>query len=185
MQIVRSLTELTKGNLETQINGTERKDEVGQIAKAALVFRDQGREILRLRAEQDQGKIRPNATAKRRWSNSRIIWRFGQGVVDIVSSAATQMQATAQALAETADQTSGRSRAASAAADETSASVQTVATASEELATLHLRDQQSGRPIHPRNQQGRRRRSGRERDDANIADDGAGDRRSRSINSEI
>ncbi len=134
LRIVGVLAELTKGNFDTEIGGSDRKDEVGDIAKAALVFRDQGRETARLRAEQEQTKAK--AERDRKTMMLRLADDFEKsvkGVVEIVSTAATEMQATAQALAATAEQTSRQSMAASSASEETSVSVQTVASTAEEL----------------------------------------------------
>ncbi|WP_242480665.1 HAMP domain-containing methyl-accepting chemotaxis protein [Rhodovibrio sodomensis] len=57
------------------------------------------------------------------------------GVVDAVSSAATEMQTSAQSLSATSEQTSQQAQAVSAAAEEASSNVQTVSSASEELAS--------------------------------------------------
>ena len=55
------------------------------------------------------------------------------GVVEIVSSAATELQASAQAMASTAEETSQQSSAVAAASEQVTANVQTVASAAEEL----------------------------------------------------
>ena len=57
------------------------------------------------------------------------------GVVNTVSSAATEMQSSAQALASTAEETTRQSSAVAAASEEAATNVQTVAVASEELAS--------------------------------------------------
>ncbi|MDR3448396.1 MAG: HAMP domain-containing methyl-accepting chemotaxis protein [Alphaproteobacteria bacterium] len=132
--IARILEELAKGKFETEINGAGRRDEVGDIAKAALIFRDQGKETERLRAEQEQGKA--NAERDRKAMMHKLADEFEhsvKGVVEIVSSAATEMQATAQSLKTTAEETSQQSVAASSASEETSVSVQTVAATAEQL----------------------------------------------------
>lgn len=56
-----------------------------------------------------------------------------QGVVATVASSATEMQATAAALTQTAEGTTERATTVAAASEETSANVQTVASATEEL----------------------------------------------------
>ena len=55
------------------------------------------------------------------------------GVVDTVSSASTQLQASAGSMGDVAERTSQKSTAVAAAAEEASTNVQTVAAASEEL----------------------------------------------------
>jgi len=133
-KISRILEDLAEGNFDTEISGTERKDEVGDIAKAALIFRDQGRETTRLRAEQEQLKIR--AEQERKSAMLQLADEFEgsvKGIVGVVSSAATEMQATATTLAANAEQTSQKSFAASSASEETSVSVETVATTAQQL----------------------------------------------------
>jgi methyl-accepting chemotaxis protein len=128
------LEELAKGNVEAEIGGANRKDEVGDIAKAALVFRDQGQETHRLRAEQEKAKTQ--AEQDRKTMMLKLADDFESSVkhvVEIVSSAATEMQATAQSLATTAEQTNHQSIAASSASEETAVSVQTVAATAEQL----------------------------------------------------
>jgi methyl-accepting chemotaxis protein len=134
MKITGVLEALAKGDFDVEINGAERKDEVGDIAKAAMVFRDQGRETARLRAEQEQAKERGERDRKAMMLKLADDFESSvKGVVEIVSSAAGEMQATAQALSANAEQTSQQSVAAASASEETSVSVQTVASAAEEL----------------------------------------------------
>ena len=128
------LDELANGNFDVEIGGTNRKDEVGDIAKAALVFRDQGRATARLRAEQEQAKVQAESDRKAMMLKFADDFEHSvKGVVEIVSSAATEMQATAQALSITAEQTSRESIEASTASEETSVNVQTVALTSDQL----------------------------------------------------
>jgi len=58
-----------------------------------------------------------------------------QGMVDIVASAATELQSTAQGMEGTANSTSQQAGTVASAAEEASANVQTVAAASEELSS--------------------------------------------------
>ena len=57
------------------------------------------------------------------------------GVVELVSSAATEMQSSAQAMASTAEETSQQSSAVAAASEQVTANVQTVASAAEQLSS--------------------------------------------------
>ncbi len=56
-----------------------------------------------------------------------------KGIVDTLSSAATEMQSTAESMSGTAEQTSNQATAAASAAEETTTNVQTVASAAEEM----------------------------------------------------
>jgi len=132
--IVACLGDLAHGRLEVEVFGTQRKDEVGDIARTALVFRDNALEARRLRAEAEEHERR--AIAERRAAMLALADSFEErvkGMVVAVSSAATELQATSQQLSSTAEETSRQAGAVSSATEQTSANVQTVATATEEL----------------------------------------------------
>ncbi|MEE3622896.1 methyl-accepting chemotaxis protein [Nitrospirillum sp. BR 11752] len=133
--IVRDLQDLTQGRLDITIQGTERGDEVGDIAKTALVFRDKAREAERLRAEREREQ-----TA--RVARAAVLERLTQSfdaqageVIGVVAAAAAQMQASASSLSASAEQTTRQATAVAAAAVEATSNVQTAAAATEELAS--------------------------------------------------
>ncbi|MGE5478082.1 MAG: methyl-accepting chemotaxis protein [Bacteroidales bacterium] len=133
-RIVDCLTELAHGRLEVAVFGAARRDEVGDIARTALIFRDNALEARRLRAEAEEHERR--AVEEKRATMMALADRFEErvkGMVVAVSSAATEMQATSQQLSGTAEETSRQASVVAAASDQTSANVQTVATATEEL----------------------------------------------------
>jgi methyl-accepting chemotaxis protein len=81
-------------------------------------------------------RLRAEAEARRKAEMTKLAANFENavgGVVDVVASAATEMQATAQAMTGIADRTSRQSLAAASATEQAAANVQTVASASEEL----------------------------------------------------
>ncbi len=131
--IVSCLAKLADGQLKIDIYGTDRKDEVGEIAKTTLVFKEnmikakemEAAEARAIKEEQEKAKKRAEATD-----------RFEHAMSDIVksvASAATELQASAQSLAATAEETSKQSTVVAAASEETTANVATVASASEEM----------------------------------------------------
>ena len=128
------LGELAKGNYQVAAYGNDRKDEVGDIAKAAETFRANGMETERLRAEQQAAKA---AEAEKQKAMMRdLADRFEQavgGIVDMVSAAATEMQATATQLSASAQEASAQSTSVASAADEAGANVTAVAGSAEEL----------------------------------------------------
>ncbi|AVO47606.1 methyl-accepting chemotaxis protein [Phreatobacter cathodiphilus] len=128
------LAELAKGNFQVAAYGAERRDEVGDIAKAAETFRANGMEAERLRAEQEAAKA---ADAERQKVMMReLADRFEGavgGIVDMVSSAATEMQATATQLSASAQEASAQSTSVASAAEEAGANVTAVAGSAEEL----------------------------------------------------
>jgi methyl-accepting chemotaxis protein len=138
--IVRPLTRMTgamgrlaEGDLAVEVTGTERKDEVGQLARSLQVFKDNAIEARRLAAEQEaenEAKMRRAQVLDQLTKNfERNVSAMTQGL----ASAATEMEATAQTMTSIADQTNNQTVSAASAAEQTSANVQTVAAATEEL----------------------------------------------------
>ena len=103
-----AMDRLANGDLSVTVTGTERKDEVGALARSLQVFKD-------------------NAIEARRFETN--VSTLTQGL----SAAATEMEATAQSMTQVASQTTRQSVTVSSAAQQTSANVQTVAAATEEL----------------------------------------------------
>ena len=127
---------LANGDTTVRIPAQGQKDEIGSMAQAVQVFKDNMIETERLRAEQEAAKKR--AEAERRQALLNMADRFESsvgGVVNAVSSAATELQATAQSLSASAEETARQSTAVAAASEETTQNVQTVAAATEELSS--------------------------------------------------
>jgi methyl-accepting chemotaxis protein len=135
-RIIDVMTALTSGNLAVEVKGSERGDEVGEVAKAVLVFKDGLVEAERLRHEQEEAKKR--AELERRQMMHDLANRFEAGVGGVLSTvtgAATELQATAESMSATAEETTRQSAAVATAAEQTTHNVQTVASATEELST--------------------------------------------------
>ncbi|MBK1697196.1 methyl-accepting chemotaxis protein [Rhodovibrio salinarum] len=121
-------------DLDVEITESARRDEVGGMAQALQVFQDNALEKRRLEAEQQQAAERNEA--EKRAAMHQLADRFDQeigGIVDMVGSAATELQATAKQLTGAADATETQTASAASAGDQASGSVQTVASAAEEL----------------------------------------------------
>ena len=125
---------LSAGRLDAEVADGGRTDEIGQMAEAVQVFKDNAIEKARL--EEEQAAAAQRAEEDKRRALNDLANRFeGQvkEIVDGVSSAATEMQATAQQMSSTAEETSRQSSAVAAASEQASANVQTVAATAEEL----------------------------------------------------
>jgi methyl-accepting chemotaxis protein len=104
-------------------------------AKVLGVFRDGLAEAKRLREE--TARLEVEAAAKRKADMLALAEQFEAAVgkiVEMVSSAATELQAAAQSLTATSEETAAQAAAVAAAAEEAATNVQTVAAAVEELA---------------------------------------------------
>jgi methyl-accepting chemotaxis protein len=125
---------LAAGDLTAEVEGSGRGDEVGAMARAVQVFKDNGLEMRRLQAEQEE--LEAKAERERRAAMLALADGFEasvKGVVEAVASAATEMQGAATAMSGTAEEASRQAMAVASASERASANVQTVATATEEL----------------------------------------------------
>jgi methyl-accepting chemotaxis protein len=136
IRITHAMETLSTGNTSVEVPGMGRRDEIGHMASAVQVFKQNMIDAERLRAEQKDAERR--AEADKKAALATMADRFEtsvQGVVKGVSSSATEMQANAQSMSSTAEETSRQSAAVAAAAEQASTNVQTVATATEELSS--------------------------------------------------
>lgn len=132
--VVARMNDLAAGELDIEITGADRKDELGDMARALLVFQENGREKVRLQAEQSQQAAL--AEEEKRRSMNQLADGFEASVNEVVSgvsSAAEQMVGLAQLLTQSAERAGERSTAVAAASEEASTNVETVAAASEEM----------------------------------------------------
>ncbi|MCB5177772.1 methyl-accepting chemotaxis protein, partial [Microvirga lenta] len=131
--ITGAMSRLAEGDLDISVTGVERRDEVGQLARALLVFKDNAIETKRLAAEQEAEN---NAKMRRAQTLDQLTKQFDANVTALtqgLASAATEMEVTARSMRDVADQATGRSVSVASAAEQTSSNVQTVAAATEEL----------------------------------------------------
>ncbi|GJE66483.1 hypothetical protein LNAOJCKE_3702 [Methylorubrum aminovorans] len=125
------MSRLAEGDAGVEIPFRERREEVGAMANAVQVFKDN---LIRTRAlEEETALARAGAEAQRKAAMREMADSFERAVSGTVSAAATELQATAQSMEGTASQTASQSNAAAAAAEEAAANVGTVAAAAEEL----------------------------------------------------
>jgi methyl-accepting chemotaxis protein len=132
-RITRALERLAAGDLDIAVEGTERRDEVGVLARALGVFRDNAAEARRLgalQAEEDAAKMR---RAERLDAVTRSFETTATGLTEGLAAAATEMEATAHSMTGIAEGTNQQAVALAAASAQTSGNVQTVASATEEL----------------------------------------------------
>jgi methyl-accepting chemotaxis protein len=133
--ITDAMRVLAGGDKSVDIPGQDYRDEIGDMAQAVLVFKENMIKADEMAEhEKEQARLRQHRTDL----IERLTKGFDQDVADVLdglASAATEMQVTAQSMTATAEQTSRQSTAVAAAADEASANVQTVASATEELSS--------------------------------------------------
>ncbi|WP_255448467.1 methyl-accepting chemotaxis protein [Telmatospirillum sp. J64-1] len=128
------MTALSKGDQTIEVPAQDRRDEIGEMAKAVQIFKDNAIAMERMRAEQEEAQRR--SESERRAAMLSMADAFEsrvKGVVVGVSSMASQMQSTAAGMSSTAEQASAQATTVASAAEQASANVQTVAAAAEEL----------------------------------------------------
>ena len=134
--MVRVLQSLAAGNFQVDIAGQDRGDEIGEVARTAVVFRDNAADKVRLEEEQKAAELRAVEVRK---ADMRKLADSFQGavgnIVDAVSRASSQLEGAATSLTTTAETTQQRSGMVAAASEQTSVNVQGVAAASEQLAS--------------------------------------------------
>ena len=132
--IKHCMEELTQGNLTVAVPGVARGDELGDMAKSVQIFKDN---LLRVKQlEQEQLVEKERAEADRKMALKKMAESLGSQVgtvVETVTAAASQLQASARQMADSATETSSQATSVASASEEASTNVQTVASATEEL----------------------------------------------------
>jgi methyl-accepting chemotaxis protein len=135
LRMTDSMGKLAAHDLSTSIEGVGRKDELGRMAEAVQVFKDNMIKADELSAEQAKEQARKEQRQKTVDGHIAGFEKFVQDALSTLSSASTEMNATAETMSATAEETSRQTTVVSAAAEQTSTNVQTVASASEEMSS--------------------------------------------------
>ncbi|SDA26689.1 Methyl-accepting chemotaxis protein [Methylobacterium sp. UNC378MF] len=136
-RLVKVLERMAQGEIDADIEEAARRDEIGAVGRAVEGIKAM---VARKAAEEAEVKRRADeaAAAERRRTMIELADGFERavgGIVGMVSSSATELQATAQTMTSSATETASQSTTVAAAAEEAAANVQTVAAAAEELGT--------------------------------------------------
>ena len=158
-----SMSEIANGDLDSDIVGTERQDEIGLMARALQMFKDAAIEKIGLEAEQkeeaekrrlqkerevesareaeEMERMREEKRSKatreeRRTEMLTLADNFEASIMDIVASvasASSDMEVRARDMSTVAEETTRQATTVSVASEQATANVQTVASAAEEL----------------------------------------------------
>jgi methyl-accepting chemotaxis protein len=133
--LTSGMRELAGGNFGVVLPGLDRKDEVGDMARAVETFKvkaaEKARDETEARIKQDQ-----LAAQQRKADMIKLADDFERAVgeiVETVSSASTELEASASTLTTTAEHAQELTTMVAAASEEASTNVQSVASATEEL----------------------------------------------------
>jgi methyl-accepting chemotaxis protein len=130
LQLAVAMRQLATGRLDITLPGTDRRDEIGDIAKAVENFKLVAVEKAK---SEDEQKRRASETAQseRKRSMRKLADEFEAtlgNIIQAVSSNATMLESAAGRLTATAENTRQLSATVAAASEEASANVQSVAT---------------------------------------------------------
>lgn len=129
------MRKLADGDTGVEIPSTQSKDEVGEMARTVLVFKDSMIHTEELRAEQEAQKLR--AAEEKRAAMHAMANNFEMSVKSVVtevSASASQMRGNAERLSQLAGETKSNSAIVSSSATEAAQTATQVAAAAEELA---------------------------------------------------
>lgn len=134
LMMEEAMSRLAEGNNQIEIPGVHRADEVGMMAKAVLVFRDNALAMdgLRVRQEAEQA-----AKELRSQQLEALIASFNfdvTAIINTVASTASNTETTAREMDSFASQTVGQMKTVDQSSNAATANVQAMAAASEELA---------------------------------------------------
>jgi methyl-accepting chemotaxis protein len=130
------MLQLADGDKTVVIEGIERRDEIGKMAQAVQVFKETAIEADRLTVEQQAADER--GAIQRKDDMRKLANAFESAVgeiVETVSTASTELEASANTLTHSASRAQEVTTTVAAAAEVASSNVQSVASASEEMAS--------------------------------------------------
>jgi len=135
LAMVGAMGRLAGGDHAVEVPATDKQDEIGLMARAVLIFKENMIKAKELAAKEAEAISARVARAARVNELTQSFDTDISNVLRSVASASTELQATASQMTATAEETSNQATAVAAATEEASTNVQTVAAASEELAS--------------------------------------------------
>jgi methyl-accepting chemotaxis protein len=133
-RLAEAMRRIAGGSLEVEVPDRARRDEIGGMAEAVQVFKDNMIRANALTAEQET--VKAAAAALQKEALQRTADGFETkvgGLVALVTSGATRLRATAQSMSTTAMAATSEAQGGAIAAEQASSGVQTVAAAAEQL----------------------------------------------------
>ncbi len=134
-RMTAAMKRLAEGDHAVEIPGTDRGDEIGEMAGAVQVFKDNAIKGEEMRAKEARQRQAREERAKR---VERLCSSFDCSVKSAlrsVTSASTEMQSTAMSMADVAQQAGEQSTSVASATNQATSNVQTVSVAAEELSS--------------------------------------------------
>ena len=143
--LVAAMDRLARNDLDAQISGDGRQDEIGTMARAVTVFKAamiSGRQAAQQRDEQVKAQENHTKTI------TQLVIRFQALAGELTQSvldASRDLESTAKAMSNVAEDSTREINAVASASEQTTGNIQTVSAAAEELSSSI---QEIGRQIH-------------------------------------
>ncbi|GIK96457.1 MAG: methyl-accepting chemotaxis protein [Alphaproteobacteria bacterium] len=134
-RITQAMRQVSDGDLAIDVPYLDRRDEIGGMAATLDRFKNV---LVAQRAGDEAARAEADAKIQRAQALDSLIGGFEKSVADLVeslSSAATELQTSAQSMSATAEQTNQQSATVAHASAQASSNVQTAASAAEELSS--------------------------------------------------
>ncbi|WP_068082368.1 methyl-accepting chemotaxis protein [Polycladidibacter stylochi] len=128
-----SIDRISKGNFEENITDLDRKDEIGDIAKAVEEFKQRLTSEREMRDVRAREQMERNERAKQLEILNNDFDRGVREVLDLVEQAGDTLDSTARSMAEMSEQTNSEAQTVSSASEQSLMNLQAVAGATEEL----------------------------------------------------
>ena len=128
-----TVARLANADYETDVPYRERADEIGDMARAVLVFKENGIANQRMQAERADAQAERDRRQQHVESLIGDFERLTGELVGSLSSSSTELEASANSLTGTAESTGKTSATVADASQEASKNIQAVAAATEEI----------------------------------------------------
>lgn len=134
VKVNTALKQLADGEVDVDIENTDRKDEIGDLATAALVFKENAEQKNAMEAQQKRAELEAIQEKKALMQNlADSFEQRMQGIIQGVAAAATELVQTAEEVSKTVNHSSDVATNASDTAGQTATNVQSVATAVDQM----------------------------------------------------
>uniref|UniRef100_Q07QF1 Methyl-accepting chemotaxis sensory transducer n=1 Tax=Rhodopseudomonas palustris (strain BisA53) TaxID=316055 RepID=Q07QF1_RHOP5 len=133
-RMTEAMKQIAHGDSDVEVPGIGRGDEIGEMAAAVEVFKTNAK--ARQQMEVEQQALEARAAAQRRADTNQLADDFESAIgkiIEAVSQASTELEASAQTLTQTAERSQHRATLVAGASEEASSNVQSVASATEEM----------------------------------------------------
>jgi methyl-accepting chemotaxis protein len=133
-RMTRTMSQLADGDLTVEIEGAERGDQIGNMARAVSIFKDNA--IRMTEVESEKNRLAAQTEQDRKAGLRELAARLERAVKDIadgVKQSAQRMHDGAATMSGAAERTKSQSSTVATASEQASVNVQTVASAAEEL----------------------------------------------------